>query len=75
MNKILLGLMLSVLLTACGEERKPYTPPMPQSGKSDPVSPPLFQEQREALDKAKEAGQMLEQAAKLREEAADKAAR
>lgn len=73
MNKILLGLSLVLALVACGEEQKPYKPPMPQSSKSDPLTAPLFQEQREALDKTKEAGQVLEQGAKRREEAAEKA--
>lgn len=73
MNKTLLGLSLVLALAACGEEQKPYKPPLPQSGKSDPVTAPLFQDQRAALDKAKEAGQILEQGAKLREETAEKA--
>jgi hypothetical protein len=75
MIRIGIALLLSLLLAACGDEPKPYKPPVPQAGKSDPLGAPLFHEQREALDKAKEAGQMLEQAAKLREEAAQAAGR
>ncbi|MBS4099214.1 MAG: hypothetical protein KGZ83_20585 [Sulfuricella sp.] len=75
MTRLLLSLSVLALLAACGEEQKPYKAPLPQSGKSDLATPPLFQEQRDALDKAKEAGQVLEQAAKLREEAAEKATR
>ncbi len=75
MSKMWWSLLLSLFLVACGDEPKPYKPPVPQAGKSDPLGAPLFHEQREALDKAKEAGQMLEQAAKLREEAAQAAGR
>jgi len=71
MNRIGIVLSAVVLLAACGEEQKPYKPPLPQSGGKGAV---LFQPQREALDVAKGLGQAVEQGAKERAEAAAKAA-
>lgn len=61
-----------VLLAACGEEPKPYHPPLPQSGEK-PATPQLFKPQRDALDAAKGLQQSMEQSAKAREEAAESA--
>lgn len=70
------GIILAAvgLLAACGEAQKPYQPPLPHSGEKAAV-PQLFPSQREALDTAKGLGQSVEQSAKVREEAAEKAVR
>lgn len=73
MNKTWIVLSAAALLAACGEEQKPYQPPLPHSGEK--AAAPLFQPQRDALDAAKGVGQTVEQGAKAREEAAEKAAR
>jgi hypothetical protein len=73
MNRTWIVLSAAVFLAACGEEQKPYQPPLPHSG--DKTAAPLFQPQREALDTAKGMGQAVEQGAKAREEAAEKAVR
>lgn len=72
MNRSWIVLSAVVLLAACGEEQKPYKPPLPQSGGKEGAV--LFQPQREALDVAKGLGQVVEQGAKERAEAAAKAA-
>lgn len=72
MNKTGIILSTVVFLAACGEEQKPYQPPLPHSGEKV-AAPQLFQSQREALDTAKGLGQSIEQSAKAREEAAEKA--
>lgn len=65
-------ILVAAFLAACGEAQKPYQPPLPHSGEKAAV-PQLFQPQREALDAAKGLGQSVEQSAKAREEAAEKA--
>lgn len=72
MKKNWVVLMLPLVLAACGEEQKPYQPPLPHSGAKEAA--PLFQTQREALDSAKGVEKALEQGARARAEAADKAA-
>lgn len=72
MNRTWIILSAVTFLAACGEEQKPYQPPLPHSSEKA-VAPPLFQPQREALDTAKGVGQAVEQGAKMREEAAEKA--
>lgn len=74
MKKNWMALMLPLALAACGDEQKPYQPPLPHSGAKE-TAPPLFQPQREALDAAKGVEQALEQGARERAEAAAKAAR
>jgi predicted small lipoprotein YifL len=73
MKKHWFVLLALTTLAACGEEQKPYKPPLPHSGANE-AAPKLFQEQREVLDSAKGVGQVLEQGAKERAEAAAKAA-
>lgn len=73
MKKHWIVLLALSTLAACGEEQKPYQPPLPHSGAKE-VAPKLFQDQREALDSAKGVGQVVEQGAKERAEAAAKAA-
>lgn len=70
------GIVLLALLTlaACGEEQKPYQPPLPHSGAKE-AAPKLLQEPREALDSAKSVEQAVEQGARERAEAAFKAAK
>lgn len=46
--------LLCLLLAACSEEKKPYQPPVPQT----PASP-LFQSERQVLEKAKGVEQTL----------------
>ncbi len=72
MKKSWIVLPALLLLAACGEEQKPYKPPLPHSGTKE-AAPQLFKEQREALDSAKGVGQTLEQGARERAEAAAKA--
>jgi hypothetical protein len=72
MNRTWIVLSALVFLAACGEEQKPYQPPLPHSDEKA-AAPQLFQPQREALDKAKGLEQSMEQGAKAREEAAVKA--
>ena len=72
MNRTLIVLSAIVFLAACGEDPKPYHPPLPQSGEK-PATPQLFQPQREALDAAKGVAQTVEQGAKAQEEALEKA--
>ena len=74
MKKNWIVLLALLTLAACGEEKKPYQPPLPQSGAKE-AAPKLFKDQREALDSAKGVEKMLEQGAKERAEAAEKAAR
>lgn len=69
----IVSLALSTL-AACGEEQKPYQPPLPHSGAKE-AAPKLLQDQREALDSAKGVGQAVEQGARERAEAAFKAAK
>lgn len=73
MNRAWIVLSVVMLLGACGEEQKPYKPPLPQSGGREAAAP-LFQPQREALDAAKGLGQAVEQGAKEHAEAVAKAA-
>ena len=72
MNKTWIVLSAVVFLAACGEEQKPYQPPLPRSGEKA-ATPQLFQPQREALDAAKGLEKTIEQGAKAREAAAEKA--
>lgn len=74
MNKIGIVLSAVAFLAACGEEQKPYQPPLPHSGEKA-ATPQLFQPQREALDAAKGLEKTIEQGAKTREEEAEKAVR
>lgn len=69
MNRIGIVLSATIFLAACGEEQKPYQPPLPRSGEKT-ATPQLFQPQREALDAAKGLEHAIEQGAKTREEAA-----
>lgn len=48
MKPLWIPALFCLSLVACGEEKKPYEPPVPHT----PASP-LFQDQRQALDKAK----------------------
>jgi hypothetical protein len=50
-------LLASVAIAAC--EEKPKTPPLPQTSQESGTA--LFQEQRQALDKAKGVEQVLQQ--------------
>ena len=63
-------LLTTALLTAC--EEKPYKPPVPHT-EPDKSATKLFEPQREALDKAKGVGKMVEQAAREQAEATEKA--
>ena len=52
----------TVILAACGEKPQPSKPPMPQTK-------PMFQEQRDALGKARDVGQgMAKGAEELKQE-------
>jgi hypothetical protein len=53
---------LCIFVAACGEEKKPYQAPLPQT-----PAAPLFQDERQALDKARGVEQTLD--AHAREEA------
>ncbi|MHB9100291.1 MAG: hypothetical protein ACYC2E_02065 [Sulfuricella sp.] len=64
-------LLTTALLTAC--EEKPYKPPVPHT-EPDKSATKLFEPQREALDKAKGVGKMVEQASQEQKEATEKAA-
>jgi len=72
MKKHWVVLLAISTLAACGEEQKPYKPPLPHSGTKEAV-PQLFKDQREALESAKGLGQAVEQGAKDRAEAGAKA--
>lgn len=74
MKKHWIALFALLTLAACGEEQKPYQPPLPHSG-AEEAAPKLFQGQREALDSAKSSGQVVEQGARERAEAAFKGAK
>lgn len=63
-------LLATALLTAC--EEKPYKPPVPHT-EPDKSATKLFEPQREALDKAKGVGKMVEQAGREQAEATEKA--
>ncbi|PWB55261.1 MAG: hypothetical protein C3F18_06055 [Nitrosomonadales bacterium] len=55
--------LLCLFLAACGEEQKPYQPPVPQT-----PAAPLFQNERQALDKAKGVEQTLDEHARTLEQ-------
>lgn len=59
-------LLATVLLAAC--EEKPYKPPVPHT-EPDKSSARLFEPQRQALGKAKDVENTLEQASQKREQA------
>jgi predicted small secreted protein len=63
-------LLAATLLAAC--EQKPYKPPVPHTepGKS---ATKLFEPQRDALDKARGVGKIVEQASQEQKEATEKA--
>ncbi|MHB1619014.1 MAG: hypothetical protein ACYCTY_03395 [Sulfuricella sp.] len=63
-------LLTMALLAAC--EQKPYQPPVPHT-EPDKSAAKLFEPQREALDKAKGVGKMVEQASQEQKEATEKA--
>ncbi len=63
MKPLWIPALLSVFLAACGEENKPYEPPVPQT-----PATPLFQNERQALEKAKGVAQTLEDHARTQEQ-------
>lgn len=67
---LILLLLTATLLAAC--EEKPYQPPVPHTA-PDKSAAKLFEPQRDALDKAKDAGKALEQAAQEQNKATEKA--
>ena len=48
MKSLWIAATLSLFVAACGEEKKPYQAPVPQT-----PAAPLFQNERPALDKAR----------------------
>ncbi len=73
MTKVLILTLASVaLLAAC--EQKPYQAPVPNTDQDKPAAK-LFEPQREALDKARQAGKTLDQAGRERDKAAEEAGR
>jgi len=55
MKTLWIAATLSVFIAACGEEKKPYQAPVPQT-----PAAPIFQSERQALEKAKGVAQTLE---------------
>lgn len=55
MKPLWISALLSFLLAACSEEKQPYQPPTPKT----PASP-LFQNQQQALDRAKGVEQTMQ---------------
>ena len=54
MKPLWIAATLCLFVAACGEEKKPYQAPVPQT-----PTAPLFQNERQALDKAREVEQTL----------------
>lgn len=63
MKPLWIAVLLCLFLAACGEEKKPYQPPVPQT-----PATPLFQNERQALDKAKGVEQTLDEHARTLEQ-------
>jgi ABC-type uncharacterized transport system auxiliary subunit len=63
MKPLWIPALLCVFLAACGEEKKPYQPPVPQT-----PATPIFQHERQALDKAKDVEQKLDEHARTLEQ-------
>lgn len=62
MKALWIAVTLGVFIAACGEEKKPYQPPVPQT-----PATPLFQTERQALEKAKGVEQALDARARENE--------
>jgi hypothetical protein len=62
MKPLWIAATLSLFVAACGEEKKPYQAPVPQT-----PAAPLFQNERQALDKARAVEKTID--AHAREEA------
>lgn len=60
MKSQLISALLCLFFSACGEEKKPYKQPIPQT-----PATPLFQSERQALDKAKDVEQQLNHHAEM----------
>lgn len=65
----IIALCLPMLLVAC-DQQPPNKPPVPHVDEAKPAAG-LFQDQRNALDKAKAVGPQLEEQAQRQREAAD----
>lgn len=63
MKLLLIPALLSLFLSACGEEKKPYEPPVPQT-----PATPIFQNERQALEKAKGVAKTLEENTRAQEQ-------
>lgn len=70
-GRVVLLLATALLATAC--EQKPYQPPVPHT-EPEKSAAKLFEPQREALDKAGDAGKAVEQSNRKLKEATEKAA-
>ena len=62
MKPLWIAATLCLFVAACGEEKKPYQAPVPQT-----PAAPIFQNERQALDKARAVEHKLD--ARAREEA------
>lgn len=63
MKLLCISASVGLFLAACGEEQKPYQPPVPQTPAST-----LLQHERQALDKAKGVEQTAEEHARMLEQ-------
>ncbi len=63
MKPLLMPALLCLVLAACSDEKKPHKPPLPQT-----PATPLFQNERQALDKAKGVEQHMDKHADMLEQ-------
>lgn len=59
MKMACVSILTCLLIAACSDEKKPYKPPLPET-----PATPLFQSDRQALDKARGVGQIQDERAR-----------